>query len=536
MYRLRDDQQCAVERIVGELTQGRSTLVVSPTGSGKSFILAEAKRRLPGSILTVPSIEVGFSVGKKIDPTVRCREKDLEALGIWTIKRFHNYVLDARVDPPPYLLHDEAHHSVDNTHDVVHAACGHCPRAGLTATAYRGTREETGKLIQAWGKPWVSLTIRDAVQQGIIAKPVFKVWPLVNDDAIKVDKGEFVVSQVDKAVADCLPDLLKRVKAELWDPFLGTWKRPTMFRLTSTSGARTVTDALNAAGLAAVCVTGEAANEDRQAAFSDVVDRRKALVNVRVVSEGVDLPIRVLVDLAPCMSPVLWMQTVGRETRPVPAGEPPPLYIGTNHNLTRHAYLWEGVIPAGEIRDAQTVWGKDFKPSRRSLARALNLEGFGKFTVSPVPLLDGSTASLYALQTKDGMHLYAVLIHPALAEPWYFQKTNVTAPDAPKKRFKPPGCSHEVEYVEKIYGPWVRIPEIPSADGYVSVKPGHLSQPMIDWWKRSAAGRGLDPSVATTIDARQFQALPILMNARLRYRPAAPTEALTTGSDVENEA
>lgn len=544
MYTLREDQRAAVDRVVGELSSGRSTLVVSPTGSGKSFILAESLRRLPGAVLSVPSVEIGLSVAKKIVPAIDVHqsaskiEKILASLSIYTVKKLHNLLLQGKINPPPFLLHDEAHHSVDNTHDVVHAACGFCPRAGLTATAYRGTPDETAKLRKAWGNPWVSLHLGDAVRRGIVARPSFSVWPLINDDEIKVSNGEFVIKAVDKAVEDCLPDLVKRIdNANMYDWEKHEWRRTTMIRVSSVQAGRAVLSALRAVKLPAVLITGEevsgeddeANRESRQQAFTRIVNREVCLVQVRVVGEGVDLPMRVLIDLAPTISPVLWMQAVGRITRPLPDGDSAPCYIATNHNLTRHAYLWEGLIPPAMIRDAQLAWGPNYKPSRRSLARALNLEGFGRFTVSPVPLADGSSASLYALQTPDGMNLYAVLLHPCMGEPWYFQKTNIADPSGKKEKFRLPS-GHEVEYIKKLYGPWRQIEEIPSADGYVSVKPGHLTDGMTNYWRNASHKVGLDPKAS--VDARQFQALPILMNTRKRFSFATdPVEVLDYDPD-----
>lgn len=222
---------------------------------------------------------------------------------------------------------------------------------------------------------------------------------------------------------------------------------------------------------------------------------------------------RVLVDLAPTLSPVLWMQAVGRITRPVEEIESPPQYVATNHNITRHAYLWAGQIPPSQIRAAQKAWGPDFKPSRRSMARALGLEGFGRFTVSPVPMLDGSYGSLYALQTEDGLSLYAVLLHPCMSEPLVFQKTNAYT----GKMLTAQRGEHTFDYREKAYGPWTRVASVPNAEGYVSVHPGKLTDGQRAYWVKAAKRHGLDPDAADGIDARQFQALPILANTHTNF-------------------
>ncbi len=519
-----------MDRAVNNLLSGVSELMVAPTGSGKSLIQALIATRIRAAgkrhYQTVPSTEIALGILDKLGvtdvPSLRQesfakQQAACERHGIYTIKRLYNLLMAGALPLPDTLSIDESHHSVDNTHSLVWAMCGHCPRVGLTATAYRGTPDETRKLIEAWGKPYVILTLREACKQRVVSRPDFVCWPLVNDDLIKVVNGEFVLSSVEGAVEDTLPKLIERMKAELLDAD-GRPKRMTMARAPGVQSARTIGFALRQAGVPAVIMTGDETDVDgtldssRQAAFAKCTNREAVLVQVKVVGEGVDLPVRVLIDLAPCMSPVAWMQAVGRATRPVPEGEAPPLYIATNHNLTRHAYLWEGMIPPGQIRDAQKVWGADYKPTRRAIARALGLEGFGKFAPSVVQLLDGSLASVYALQTKDGMHLYAVLLHPCMTEPWFFEKVN--QPTGETATFQKNG--HTIEYKVKRYGPWRRIPAIPELSGYVTVKPDFVTDGMLDWWRRDAESVGLDPSVDP--DGRAFQVLPILKNTKNRFQ------------------
>lgn len=489
---------------------GGKLMIVSPTGSGKSIILALLLEQNPDLVLTVPTMEIGASVYDKLHPGApEPTREDLAASRIVTIKEYYNRLMEGSVVGAAKLAHDEGHHTTDNTHELVHALCGHCPRVCVTATPYRGTPDETLKLRSTWGEPYVALTLAEAVARGVIRRPDFVVWPLLNDETLKVSNGEFETKSVEGAIEDVIPDLLGRVRSALFGSD-GHWLRPTMFTLPGVVSARSLTAALSAAGLPAVCVVG--ATDDRQAAFREVVARRQALVQVNVVSEGVDLPMRVSVDLAPTMSPVRFMQgRVGRITRPSAETEA-PAYVCTNHNITRHSYLWAGIVPKAQIKAAQQAWGPDWKPSRRHMARALGLEGFGRFQVTGVPTKDGTRVSLYSLQSKDGMHQYAVLLHPCLADPMYFERTNAPTGKTAEKRLDD---GRVVQYAVKDYGPWKRIPCVPTAEGYVSVRPQPITPKMHDWWKRSAEGRGLDPNFVP--DARQFVALPLMINAKLRF-------------------
>jgi len=536
---LHDYQEQAHQDAVAVLAAKGKGLFVAPTGAGKSFVQAANHDALgPAGLVTVaPSLEILLGIYCKTrgaDPTVRewGAEKQAEwmqARGLWTVMRLHNALMNARIDPPPMLQFDEAHHTTAGSYETLHALCGDCPAVAYTATGFRGTPEETAKLKAKWGEPRVVISLKEAVRRGVVARPDMRVWPLLNDETIKVTNGEFETKAVESKLKDAAEDLCLRIRSELCE-YIPAVQRPdgfkavylphraTMITAPGVASARHITHLLRKLDVPAICVTGDEVDgmpaESRQEAFRRVTNREAILVQVNVVSEGVDLPIRVQVDAAPTMSPVRWMQRVGRGTRPT---EETPLYIATNHNIARHAYLWAGVLPSAQVKEAQQAWGPDFKPSRRLLARAIGLEGFGRFTVSQVPLVDGSHLSLYALQTPNGTHQFAVLLHACVPEPQFYQRTNPHTGELAEKRLDD---GRVVVYKKKDYGPWKRVSGIPNLDGYVSTKPGPVTPPMMDWWTRSAERCGLDPAHAP--NNREFQVLPILVNTRTRFKVEDP--------------
>jgi superfamily II DNA or RNA helicase len=533
---LYDYQEDAHEDALAVLNKGGKALYTAPTGSGKSYVMAANHNKLGGrGLLTVvPSTEIGLGVYDRLCSIPRAirecseatQQRTMESVGIWTIQRLYNELMSGRLDPPKFLQFDEAHHTTANTYESVHALCGDCPAVAYTATGFRGTPDETAKLRAKWGEPKPVLTLRKAVERGVISRPDFKVWPLLNDETIKVVNGEFEAKAVECDTKKIVPALCKRIRDELCErrqQSAGTNyrhpKRSTMVTAPGVASAGWIFDALCELDVHCVLITGTevlapwGGRVSRQEAFKHVAAAEAVLVQVNVVSEGVDLPIRVQVDTAPCMSPVRWMQRCGRGTRPIRDGEEPPVYICTNHNIGRHAYLWAGLIPAPQIRDAQKAWGPDFKPSRRMFARAIGLEGFGKFVASQVPLVDGTFCGLYALQTPNGTHQYAILLHPCQPEAMFFSREN---PHTGEKATKTLDNGTVVEYKVKDYGPWKRVKTIPNADGYVSTKPQSITPKMLDWWKRAAEGRGLDPTFIP--NAREFQILPLLCNTGIRFK------------------
>lgn len=351
-----DFQPNAIRRGTEFLRQAKPTeslMLKGPTGCGKSYIIAAVHKATQATVV-VPSHEIAIGIYSKEfpdDPTF-CSLRPakqralLEAAGIWTVKRLHAQLLAAAVPLPKLLIFDESHHSVDATHTTLYALTGFAPRLGLTATDYRGTPVETGKLREAWPVIEEIISLKAAVDTGVIARPDFITWPLLDDHEIDVTNGEFVVKQVDSAVRDRLLDLVGRIR-RYYDGTL--YDRPTMVTFSSVQQCRYALSAFTAAGLPAVVVVGDSDPDfesDRAGAFRRVIAREVLLLQVQVVGEGVDMPIRRLIDVAPTMSPMRWMQRVGRATRPT---DEIPQVITCCHNFTRHSYLWHGVIPPSVI-------------------------------------------------------------------------------------------------------------------------------------------------------------------------------------------
>lgn len=471
------------------------------TVTHNSFVQIEVKRRLPETLVVVPSHEIACGMWEKLTGEPDPGRETLEAAGYWTTMRLYNELQKGTVPLPPYMIYDEGHRSVDDTHESLWALAGFPPRVDFTATLYRGTPKETKRLRDSYLEVYEMLSLKDAVRRGVIALPHFITWPLLDDHTIDVVNGEFVVKQVDNAVKSKLVDLVARVAGFYVD---GRYDRPTMVAFSSVEQCRMAEREFTRVGLPCVVVVAD--TRDRQAAFARVVAREAALIQVAVVGEGVDLPIRRLIDVAPTMSPRKCMQRWGRATRPT---DVPPEIISCCHNFTRHSYLWHGLVPRSQVAANQQAWGDKFKLTRRDMARALGLEGFGKFVPNRVPLADGTFGTVYALQTEDGMRQFLVYLGPTDPEPRFFTRgfefTGETA-------VHPKGFTYNVKQGSK----WQEIDSIPDLDGCLSIKADAVTPKMLAWWRgergmKGAARVGLDPNHVP--NAREFQILPVCCNA-----------------------
>jgi hypothetical protein len=494
---MREYQGVAVDHAADFLRNAKPSdkrLYTSPTGTGKSFMEQALLARCPGMYLVTPKVEILAGMLEKLGifgtplsrvPAVAAKHR------MYTPVKLLHMLAKGTLRQPDCLLIDEAHHAEATTYKELDALAATCPAVGFTATGFRGTPKGTAALRESWGEPVPIITFAEAAAAGYLSVPTCRVVPLIDDDKIEVLNGEFVITQIDEFLGQntILDQLVALVRT-----FRGLddrYDRPTMLAVSSTETAKTVCSRLNAAGCPAGDVTASTPSRERERAFEGCVDRKTVLVQINVVSEGIDLPIRRLIDLRPTLSPVMFLQTLGRITRPA---DEPPEYVCCCRNLLRHAYLLEGCVPAAAIRDAEVAFGG---VGKRAGLRTVGFEGLGRFRGAELPLLNGTTGMLYCLSAVDGQKVtqYACVSLPTHADMIVATRENIREGG-----------------VTAAWGTWRQIDAMPDCSGFASVHAGQLTDRQIAWWKRSAATRGLNPEV--TPNARAFQAMPVLFDIR----------------------
>jgi len=265
-------------------------------------------------------------------------------------------------------------------------------------------------------------------------------------------------------------------------------RRPTVVSLPSVQSCQVMQDLCQ---VPTCIITGETPALGRANGFRRCMDGDAVLLQVQVVSEGVDLHLRRLIDLAPTQSPTRWLQQVGRVMRPVGESE----YICTNRNLLRHGYLLEGVLPVEALQSAQLAFPT---VSKRSGSRAFGLEGLGKLRPAGVPLANGLTGSIYYVSRLEGFYKreYAAIVLPQSPDVVWTTRSHVQKSGR--------------------YGTWERCEPPHELRGFQSVPPGPLTQPQLNWWQRDARKYGLDPQAE--VDRKTFGVLPVLAHLKLRIQ------------------
>lgn len=418
-------------------------------------------------------------------------------LDVTTLRQELVYNLEVEADHTyfanGFAVHNCHHESSDTYQQITAMVDDDTKFTGLTATPYRGTPKGTQAFRARWGEPDWAITYPDAVEQGYLALPECKTWGLVDDDLLELNSaGEFQHTTLTAAVANNIEHaLIRAIEAGMFEKG-GKPVRPTIIGVPSSAVFPQLKMEAGLLGLRIATIDQSTTYAERQRLFAGVRESAFALAHINVVSEGVDLPIRQYIDLAPVMSPVAFMQRFGRATRPIVPGESRPRYICTNHNLERHGYLLDGLLPVSVFKESQSAFGKFSERSGK--ARAFGIQTLGKIKPATVVTSSGLRCSVYAISAMANhrKQSYLALLHPAYSSPLWFKRADT--------------------HGETIaYGKW-SVEENPPQDlqGFKSLPANALSEKQLNWWNRQAKNVGLDPTQEVT--PKVFQLLPALID------------------------
>lgn len=498
---LRDYQTLAIDDCVKcfrTSTSGYRRLYASPTGTGKSLIELGIQSQLPNCWLITPRVEIIVGILDKCGLTTRTEAETIETgIGrkVVTPIRFRNLLLNGGLESPEYLLFDEGHHTLADSYQDIIALCGNPPCAGFTATPFRGTPKGTAELLKQWGEPVHCITLQQAAHAGYLSFPNCRMLPLVDDDLVTISNGEFQIESINNVTGSRLRDAVFYLQSIYAST--GYYDKPTMVSVPSIQIAMELAEMCHDAVCPVVTVTGNTPYASRQAAFDACISRQRILIQIGVISEGVDLPIRRLFDLSPTLSPVKWLQQLGRITRP---SDTAPEYVCTNRNLLRHAYLLDGMLPASDYLAAQNAF--EPKANNRANLRVIGLEAIGRFKGIEFPLINGIKGTLYVMYNvnNNAVTNYAAIVHPLKEDVIWATRRNEKYNDNMVIRQK--------------YGRWTRCDPPDGLSGFASVKNYSMTDKQRAWWTRSAARYGLDNT--TNVGSKAFQVLPILSDLGCR--------------------
>jgi DNA repair protein RadD len=317
---LRPHQERALEALRASLAAGkRRPMVQAPTGAGKTLLAAHIiqRARAKGNavIFTVPALSL-------IDQTVEAFEREgLRCVGVMQglhprtdpgqpVQICSVQTLARRQKPgAAIVIIDEAHLMFKSVHDwMSEPAWAKVPFIGLSATPWaRGLGKHYDDLI-------IAATTAELIEAGFLSRFVVYAPSQPDLEGVRTVAGDFDQSQLGDAVDQ--PRLIADV--------IATWRkrggdRPTLCYGVNRAHAEHLQQRFVEAAIVAEYMDGETRREDREATFARFRSgQTRVICNVGVLTTGVDLDVRCIIDAKPTKSEMLFVQTIGRGLRTAP--------------------------------------------------------------------------------------------------------------------------------------------------------------------------------------------------------------------------
>jgi DNA repair protein RadD len=349
MFELRDYQKQAIDSAYDYLChEPGNPVICSPTGSGKSLLVAELSRRAiedyQGRVIVLqhrkeliqqnaaklqalmPDLNIGiYSAGLKSRDT----EPTVVFAGIQSVyDKAHLFA------PRQLVIVDEVHLVPSEGEGMYRTFFSDMDKMnryrviGLTATPYRTGEGSICRKDGLFSKIAFDIPVSLLIKQGYLC-PVTNRAADGTRDTSKLHKraGEFITTEVDDLFRGMLEQACEEIRVKTAD------RHSVMVFCTSVAHAQSVCDLLPGA----MMVEGNTLDLERASILRNFADMKlKYLVNVDVLTTGFDAPcVDAIAILRATASPGLFAQIVGRGLR-THSSKTECLVLDFGENLKRH--------------------------------------------------------------------------------------------------------------------------------------------------------------------------------------------------------
>ena len=353
MMELRPYQQQSVDNIQKQWERVRATLLVLPTGTGKTIVfckLAEILVRQQARILILAHREeLLLQAADKMEKStgLQCAIEKAQdtALGSWfritvgSVQTLCRPKRHEQFDPNyyDYIIIDEAHHALSPTYQTVIDYFSGAKILGVTATPDRGDKKNLGQIFQSVAFEY---SLPQAIREGYLSPIKALTLPLdISLKNAKVKAGDFSERDLDDALSPYLETI-----ADLMVEHCKNRKKIMVF-LPLIATSQKMQQILNERGFRCAEVNGK--SKDRKEIIKDFgTDKYNIICNSMLLTEGFDEPsVDCIVCLRPTKIRALYSQIVGRGTRLSPETGKTDLLVldflwhSEKHELCRPAHL-----------------------------------------------------------------------------------------------------------------------------------------------------------------------------------------------------
>ena len=339
---LRPYQQQAVDEIHEKLKENRSTLLVIPTGTGKTRVFTEVAHLWPGRVLVLAHRDellqqarerIAKETGEDVGLEQAEARAGLERIVVGSIQTMcqPGRLSSWKPDHFGLVICDEAHHGPSPSYKRVFNHFASAKLLGVTATPDRADEKAMGQVFESVA---FCYEIEDAINDGwLVPIRVREIFLGELDlSACRTTAGDLNQGDLDAAmVEEAIAHMVKSTIAEAGD-------LKTLFFTTSVDNATRAAEIFNSikAGSART-VNGKTPTDTRRLTL-DGFERGEFqyLTNCGIATEGYDCPpVACIAQGRPTKSRSLHAQIVGRGLRPFP-GKSECLVIEFTGNSGRH--------------------------------------------------------------------------------------------------------------------------------------------------------------------------------------------------------
>lgn len=300
-----------------------SGLIVLPTGSGKTRIAAEdAKRAGAKRILFIGHTQEILDVARSEFEGIFSRQcvlvhntgKSLLSPGvvnISTIQLLRNNIAKLRPEVFDYLVIDEFHHAAAKSYVDVLARLQPPFLLGMTATPYRGDRQDIAKLCDH--NILVDFDLRSGIEMGILSPyHYFGCFDDIDYSKVAHNGVRYDIKDLERALI--IPERDRAIIAKWRERAEG---KPTLAFCCSHKHAKRVAASFIKEGIPAEVYLSDTSFDDRKTVAEKLRKGKiKVVCAVDVLNEGADIPfVECLLFLRPTESRRIFFQQLGRGLR-----------------------------------------------------------------------------------------------------------------------------------------------------------------------------------------------------------------------------
>jgi superfamily II DNA or RNA helicase len=350
MMTLRPPQALALSSILDEFTRVQRTMLVLPTGVGKTIVfsfLAKHFVEAGGKVLILAHREElivqacnKLKAATGIDAAIEKAEQeahdtfhDVTVASVQTLcrpKRLARF----RPDQFDLIIVDEGHHAISASYQAILTYFS-AKVLLVTATPDRGDKKNLGQIVESCAFEY---SLRDAIVEGYLCPITVETIPLKIDlTQVSTSKGDYDQGELGTALTPYIPQIITELATRCAN-------RKTLVFTPLCAIAQTFRDAARAGGIDAYYASG--VYRDEMSAF-EAAGKNSMLFNAMLVTEGYDHPaIDAVVVLRATKVRGLYAQMIGRGTRILPGKDNllilDFLWLTAQHDLVHPVHLVTG--------------------------------------------------------------------------------------------------------------------------------------------------------------------------------------------------